>query len=139
MQGIVGFITGLLTIGGLVLPLVAVMPRSRPQGELVAVVHEAHSRKPVTNASIELLTLQNAIITTLIPKEGGRARYTLKEGVYRLRVTHPKYTAQIRQILVQPGQRAEIFFALTPIAPPSRVVRTEKVGSVRKFFRDLGL
>jgi hypothetical protein len=139
VQAIVGFVTGLVTIGGVILPLIGVMPRSRPQGELVAVVHDVRSRKPVVNATIEVLTLQDAIVTTLFSKDDG-ARYLLKQGGYRLRVTHPKYTTQVRQVLMQPGQRAQIYFALAPVAPPPpKVVTTEKVSTVKKLFRGIGL
>lgn len=141
VQTTVALITGLITIGGVILPLVGVMPVQHVHGEVVTVVRDAQSRRPVTNATIEIVTLDDAVITTLFSKEGGRARYLLKEGGYRLRVMHPKFNTQVRQIVIQPGQPAEIHFALAPIprSQPKAVAAPEKVGAVRRFFQNFGI
>ncbi len=77
-------------------------------GELVAVVQEAGSHRSVTDATIEVLTADNAIVATLKPDAGGRVTQELKEGVYVVRVSHPRYAADVRRIQVMARKTVEI-------------------------------
>jgi hypothetical protein len=64
--------------------------RPAKTGELVAVVQAAGSRRSVSDSTIEVLTTQNAIVATLTPDSTGRATKELTEGVYIVRVSHPR-------------------------------------------------
>ena len=91
--------------------------------------------------SLELLTPKDVLVT-MLSAPVGEARRQTKEGTYRLRVTHPRYSTETRQIQVQPGQTAEVFFRLTPRVPrrrlpanPAERVVNEGVDSLKKIFR----
>jgi PEGA domain-containing protein len=67
-------------------------------------------------------------VTMVPPAAGaGTAKTPMKEGAYRLRVKHPKYATESRQIYVLAGQTAQINVrpAPRPVAPPSPVAATE--------------
>jgi hypothetical protein len=110
-------------------------------GEIVATVRDAKSGKPIPDAALELLTPKDVLVT-MLSAPAGEARRQTKEGTYRLRATHPRYSSEVRQIQVQPGQTAEVLFRLTPKAtaippaanPAERVVN-EGVDSLKKIFR----
>ena len=140
LQAVVGVVTGLLSIGG---ALLAVPQFFRPTpdatvGQVVAIVEEAKTQKAITDARIEILTPQNALVTTLTPNYFGKARQSLEEGPYRLRVSHPRYAAEVRQIHVVKNRATEIHLQLrvgssSPIDHAERAVR-EGVGAVKRIF-----
>jgi hypothetical protein len=136
VQGLFGMAAALLSIGGAFGYFAPVRP---DRGEVLAIVQEARSGKPVADASVELLTLHDVLVTTLPPAAGaGSARGPMKEGTYRLRVTHPRYTTESRQIYVLAGQTAEIHVRLA--ARPAPPVTADKNGggpieSLKKLFR----
>jgi hypothetical protein len=103
-------------------------------GEVVAIVQDARTGKPVPDAAVEVLTLKDAVVTTLTPGALGQARGTLKEGTYRLRITHPRFVAEVRQVQVVAGQTSEVRLKLTPPAAKSNPVE-EAVGAVKKIFK----
>jgi carboxypeptidase family protein len=140
VQATLGIIAALLSIGGFLWAHFrpgAAVPAD--QGELVAIVQEAKTGKPVGDATVELLTPKDALITTL-PSTGGEGRRQVKEGTYRLRVTHPRYATEVRQIQVVAGQTAEIRIRLaprpiaSPLSPAERAVN-EGVEGLKKIFR----
>ena len=51
------------------------------------------------------LTPQNALVATLTPDATGRATHELKEGIYVVRVSHPKYAADVRRVQVRRRDR----------------------------------
>jgi hypothetical protein len=118
VQGICGTLAALISIGGAFGYLVPLQTRT-DRGEVLAIVQD-RSGKPVTGASVELLTLQDALVTMVPPAAGaGSAKVPTKEGTYRLRVMHPKYTTESRQIYVVAGQTAHVNMRLQPRpAPP---------------------
>lgn len=140
VQATLGIIAALLSIGGFLYgylrPAKAVAP---DQGVIVAIVQEAKSGRPVGDATVEVLTPKDALVTT-VPVTGGEGRRQLKEGAYRLRVTHPRYATEVRQIQVVAGQTAEIHLRLaprvtsTPLTPAERAVN-EGVEGLKKIFR----
>ena len=94
------------------------MKESRGEGgpldiEIVAVVQDARSGKAVTDATVEVLTPRDALVTTLGAADG-EARSQMKEGPYRLRVTHPRFAPEVRQIQVIAGQTTEVRVRLAP-------------------------
>lgn len=139
-QALVGILAGLLTISGAFVSLAGLTGRAPSvQGEIVAFVQDARSRKPVPDATVEILTREDALVTTISVEPSGRLTRRLKEGQYRLRVSHPGFGTEVRHIEVHAGQRSEVPIALAP-RPVARVVRSvsDTEGPVRKFFRDLG-
>lgn len=145
VQSIVGLTAGLVSIVGAAYSAVKLFEPPSQYGDVVAIVREAKTERPISDATIEILTPQQALVTTLTAANRGQARQRLKEGPYRLRVSHPKFGAEVRQIVVQSGQTAEVRVLLTqraggssPIGDASRAVN-EGVGAVKGFIRGLGL
>jgi hypothetical protein len=150
-QAIVGLLAGTLSIGGFVYSYMwaktALPPNS---GELIAVALDARTEQPIPNATLEVLTSKDALVTTLTPDANGRARQTIKEGNYRLRAGHPQFATEVRQIHVIGGNTAEIRVRLsprvarpaTPPPPPAGTAKTtpppnpieEGVTAVKKIF-----
>jgi len=114
-QSVVGLIAGLTSIAGAGYSAVQ-YARTPTVGEVLAVVRDARTDRPVRDATIEVLTAADTLVTTLRPADDGSARGALREGAYRMRASHPKLGADARDVQVIPGQIAEVRFQL---APPS--------------------
>jgi PEGA domain-containing protein len=144
LQGVAGTLAAIISIGGAFGYLVPFQTKS-DRGEVLAIVQEARTGKPVADATVELLTLHDLLVTTVPPAAGaGTAKTPMKEGTYRLRVVHPKYTTESRQIYVLAGQTAQIQLRLSPRpAPPPPPVVMEKpeppanspYENIKKLFR----
>ncbi len=136
-HSIIGIIAGCISISlGLYSYLhLSSKPAVPVVGDLVAVVQDARTGKPITDATVEILTLKDAVVTTLAPGTGGQARGKLKEGTYRLRVTHPRFIAETRQVQVVAGQISEVHLRLVPPPPPRAGPVDEAVGAVKKIFK----
>jgi len=106
-QAVVGTLAGIASIIGAAFSLVQ-FAHPANTGDLVAIVQAAGSRRSVTDATIEVLTTQNAIVATLTPDSTGRATQELTEGVYVVRVSHPRYAAEVRRVQVLPRQTVEV-------------------------------
>jgi hypothetical protein len=146
VQAIVGVLAGCLTIVGTLVSYTGLTkpPAAPVQGEIVAFVQLSNTHKPLPGATVEILTSQDAIVTTLSPEMDGRVTRKLKEGRYRLRVTHPNLVSETRHVEVHAGQQSQVRIGLVP-RPVPRVARAMTVttveqhpGAVRKFFKDLG-
>lgn len=144
-QALVGVTAGIISIAGAGYSAVQLLKPAPSFGEVVAIVREARSDKPVADATVELFTLHEALVTTLTSEKSGRVRQQVKEGPYRLRVSHPAFGAETRQVQVLPGQTAEVRISLTqraggasPIDQATRAVN-EGVGTARRILRGLGL
>ncbi len=109
VQTFIGIAAGILSITG---ALVAFLKPAPDKSELVAIVQDAKTEKAVSGATIEILTLQNAVVTTLTPDWYGKARCTLDEGHYRLRVSHPRYGAEVREVQLVSRQSTEVHVQL---------------------------
>jgi hypothetical protein len=141
VQAIFGLIAALLSIGGALYGYLR--PGRAPNtGDLLAVVQDARSGKSLTDATVEILTPRDALVTTL-GAANGEARSQMKEGPYRLRVSHPRFATEVRQIQVIAGQTTEVRVRLAPRAPtassplaPAERAVTEGVDTLRrKVFR----
>jgi hypothetical protein len=145
VQAVVGVLAGCLTIVGTLVSYTGLTKPPTPvQGEIVALVQLANNHKPLPSATVEILTAQDAIVTTLTPEADGRITRKLKEGRYRLRVTHPNLVPETRYVEVHAGQQSQIKVALVPRQAPrpaasvASVTVIEQPSSLRKFFKDLG-
>ena len=145
VQAILGIIAATLSIAG---ALYGYLRPAKPPstGEITLVVQDAKTSKAVPDATFEVHTAMGALVATL-PAAGGQARQALKEGQYRLRVSHPKFASETRQVQVIAGQTQEIHLRLTPktsvgagggpAGPVEGVGRAvdESVEKVKKIFR----
>ena len=136
-QAIVGITAGFLSIGATVWGILFAT-RAPRSGEIVLIVQEARSDKPLAAATVELLTPKDALITTLVTTEG-QARQKLAEGTYRLRVSHPGFTTEVRQIQVVPGQNQEIRVRLAarPVERASSGARASPLDKASEGLRKL--
>ena len=144
VQTVVGIIAGVLTIGGGFLSFSGFTAPAAlaQQGDFIAVVEDMRSSKPIPYATVDIFTAQDAIVTTVKLEADGRLTRRLKDGRYRLRVAHPSFVTEVRQVEVHAGQRSDIHIALTPRpAAAPRVTKasvvTEEPSAVGKFFRSL--
>jgi len=106
-HALVGTLAGIASIAGAVLSLVQ-FAHPASTGDLVAIVQTVGARGSVTDATVEVLTTQNALVATLTPDATGRVSQELREGVYVVRVSHPRYAADVRRIQVLPRQTVEV-------------------------------
>jgi hypothetical protein len=139
VQATLGIIAALLSIGGFLYGyLRPARATLADKGEIVAIVQDK-TGKPVGDATVEVLTPKDALVTS-VASTGGEAKRQLKEGTYRLRVTHPRFATEVRQIQVVAGQTAEIQVRLapralsTPATPAERAVN-QGVEGLKKIFR----
>ena len=134
-QAVVGTMAGIISITGAGFSVVQFV-RPGNTGNLVAVVQAAGSRGSVTDATIEVLTTQDAVVATLTPDSTGRATQQLAEGVYVVRVSHPRYAPAVRRVHVMPRQTVEMRASLQPgsSSPIKRAV-DGGVNAVRKTLR----
>ncbi|SRR5258706_7468050 len=141
VQAIFGITAALLSIGGALYGYLR-PGRAPHMGEVVAIVQDARSGKPVTDALVEILTPKDALVTTL-PATTGEARSQMKEGPYRLRVTHPRLGPEVRQIQVIAGQTTQVQVRLgpraaaSPLTPAERAVSEGVDALKKKVFRSV--
>ena len=133
-QAIVGITAGFISIGVGLYSYYHQRPVVPVTGEVVAIVQDARTGRPVADAAVEVLTLKNAVVTTLTPGAEGQARGKLKEGTYRLRVTHPRFSAEVRQVEVVAGQTAQVRLRLAQSSSRASPV-DEAVGAVKKILK----
>ncbi len=120
IQAMVGVAAGLITITGSIVSLAGLHERPPVLGEMIAVIQDMRERAPLPEATVEILTAQDALVTTLTAPSDGRVARRLKEGKYRVRVSHPQFMPQIRQIEVSSGERSELRVSLAPRPAPPR-------------------
>ena len=110
-------------------------------GELLTVVRD-RGQTPLSDAQIEVLTLQDAPVASFYAAAPPGGPRVLKEGTYRLRVSHPKYVTETRMVQVIAGHTSEVRFKLgprlaasspAPTAPSSTV---SPVNDARRFVMD---
>jgi len=75
-------------------------------------------------------------VATLTPDSTGRVTQELLEGVYVVRVSHPRYAPEVRRVHVLPRQTVEMRASLQPgsSSPIKRAVNGG-VNAVRKTLR----
>jgi len=125
-QSVVGLVAGITSICGALYSAVEHWQPIPRLGDVVAVVRDGHTERPLPGATVEVLTPEDALVTTLTPAGDGRAETRLREGTYRLRAIHPQRGEETRDVEVLPGQTAEVRFQLAreDAAPVRRGART---------------
>ena len=116
VQAVVGTLAGITSVVGAGFSLVQ-FARPANTGDLVTIVQAAGSRGNVTDATIEVLTPENTIVATLTPDSSGRVTKELTEGVYVVRVSHPRYAPEVRRVQVIPRQTVEMRASLKAGSP----------------------
>lgn len=129
----VGLVAGLLSIVGALLAMPGYFQPAVGKGEVVTIIMDAKTEKAVSNATVEILTLNNAVVTTLQTGLFGKASHVLDEGQYRVRVNHPKFGGEIRHVQVLSGQSAQIQIRLRAGGAPLRVIG-DGVNAVKRIF-----
>jgi hypothetical protein len=114
IQAVVGLVAGLTSIVGAAYSAVGLFGPATPTGEIVAVVRDAESQRPVGDATIEILTPANGLVTAVPQDADGRAHREIAPGMYRVRVAHPRYATASREIHVAPDGVAEMHVNLEP-------------------------
>jgi hypothetical protein len=109
VQTIVGLTAATISIAGAVVTFFKPAP---DKGKLVAIVQDAKTEKAVSDATIEVLTPTDAIVTTLKPNWFGEAHCNLDEGQYRLRVSHPRYLSETREVRLIASHDTEVHVQL---------------------------
>ena len=109
VQTFVGLAAGIISITG---ALVAFFKSAPDKGKLVAIVLDAKTEQAVSEATIEVLTPADELVTTLKPNWSGEAHCTLDEGRYRLRVSHPGYVSEVREVRLISSQNTEVHVQL---------------------------
>ena len=134
-QTFVGLAAGTISIVGALLAVSShFFTPALGKGDLVAVIVDAKTEKAVSSATVEILTLNNAVVTTTSSGFFGKANSTLAEGQYRLRVKHPKFGAEIRHVQIVSGQTAEIRIPLHSGASAPLEAISDGVSAVKRLF-----
>ena len=105
LQTFVGLAAGILSITG---GLATYLKPAPDKAVLMAIVQDAKTAKAVSDATIEILTPQDALVKTLTPDWFGKARCTLDVGRYRLRVSHPGYRDEVRVVQLISRESTEV-------------------------------
>ena len=87
LQTVVGLLAGLSSIGGAMYSGVTYLT-APGQGEVAGARARGRTERPIRDATVEYLTPEDGLLTTLAPAADGWTRYPLREGGYRVRVTH---------------------------------------------------
>jgi hypothetical protein len=136
LQTVVALLAGLSSIGGAMYSGVTYLA-APGQGEVAVLVQEDRTDRPLRDATVEILTSEDGLLTTLAPAADGWIRYPLREGGYHVRVTY--LGAETRQVEVRSGQTAEQRFRM-PTGESARAERSRRGrGAVSGFFSRLGL
>ena len=120
VQTIIGLAAGLLSIS---FSLAALLKPASNKAELVAVVQDGKTEKALSDAMVEVLTTEDAVISSMKPDWSGKARFNLDEGRYRIRVSHPKYHSEVRDVQLVSKEKTEIRLQLRSGAPMDTVRR----------------
>jgi len=120
IQTVVGLTAGILSI---TFSLAAFFRPASNKAELVAIVQDSKTEKAVSDAVLEVFTPSDALIATLNPDGSGKVRYKLEEGHYRLRVSHPRYRPEVRDVQLVSKETTEIRVQMRAGAPLDPVRR----------------
>src|SRR5262245_39068752 len=144
-QSMIGLVAGLFSVIGGVYTAVQYFSRTPETGELVAVIHDDRTDRPVNGPSVEIHSIDDAVLTTLWPGDG-QARTSLREGTCRVRITHPRYSPETCRVQIGVCRTAEVWVRLSPrgsgsgapavVTEGTRAVN-QGVSAVRRLFENL--
>ena len=135
VQAVIGTLAGIISIGGAAFSVVHA-GRATNTGDLVAIVRAPGGRVSVPDATVEVLTTANAVVATLTSDATGRVAHELPEGVYVVRISHPRYAAEVRRVQVLPRQTVEIRASLRAgSSAPTEHTLGNTVSAIKRAFR----
>ncbi len=108
LQTFVSLAAGIVSITGALVAIPNFFKQGPGKGELVAIVQEAKTAKALPDATIEILTPQGALVETLTPNSSGKASCALQEGHFRVRVSHPRFAGEVREVQVVPRRSTQV-------------------------------
>ena len=123
LQSFVGLAAGIVSITGALVAIPGFFKPAPGKGELVTIVQDAKTEKAVSDATIEILTPQGALVMTLTPNSFGKAHCALDEGHFRVRVSHPRFGDEVREVQVVTTQVTEVRVQLRAATSLRRAVR----------------
>src|SRR5437870_5434577 len=112
-------------------------------GEMRIVVRAEKGGRPLPGSTIDIVTADEALVTTLTTGGDGSARQPGREGTYRLRVAAPRFETQTRNVRVASATAADVRFDLARREDegPAALDRSRSgpvsrgVGAAERFFR----
>jgi hypothetical protein len=135
VQAVVGTLAGIISIGGAAFSVVHA-GRATNTGDLVAIVRAPGGRVSVPDATVEVLTTANAVVATLTSDPTGRVEHELPEGVYLVRISHPRYAAEVRRVQVLPRQTVEVRASLRAgSSSPTDHALGNTMSAIKRAFR----
>jgi hypothetical protein len=129
LQTFVSLAAGLVSIAGALIAIPNFFKPAHGKGELVAIVQDAKTDKVMSDATIEILTAQGVLVTTLTPNSSGKASCTLDEGRFRVRVSHPGFGGEVREVQVVSRESTQIRVQLRASTSSTSFPRT-----IRRLF-----
>jgi hypothetical protein len=108
LQTLVSLAAGLVSITGALIAIPNLFKSVNGKGELVTIVQDARTGKALSDATVEILTPQGALVATLTPNSSGEASCKLDPGRFRVHVSHPQLGDQTREVQVVSSQSTEI-------------------------------
>lgn len=123
LQTFVSLAAGIVSITGALVAIPNFFKPAPGKGELVAIVQDAKTEKAVPDATIEILTPQGVLVTTLTPNSSGKASCALDEGHFRVRVSHPRFGNEVRDVQVVSRASAQVHVQLRASASLPRTIR----------------
>ena len=126
VQTLVSLTAGLVSITGALIAIPNFFKSVHGKGELVTIVQDAKTGKALSDATIEILTPQGALIATATPNASGTATSKLDPGHFRVHVSHPQLGDQTREVQVVSSQSTEIRVQLRASSSFPR--------SIKRFF-----
>jgi len=125
LQSIVALVAGVSSIAGGAYSAVLTFRADPSPGELVAVVRDAATARPVRAAVVEVMTPANVLVTTMTPGDDGLARRAVVPGPYRVRVVHPDFDETVRDVQVVSDGTAELHLLLARRPRSSQTANAE--------------
>ena len=89
IQSVVAILAGVVSVVGAAGSVVQ-FTRPSQMGSAVVVVRAAGSQRGLADATVEVLTTDNALVATLKADAEGRVTQNLREGVYLVRVSRSR-------------------------------------------------
>ena len=123
LQTFVSLAAGLVSITGALVAIPNFFKSHSGKGELVAIVQDAKTDKALSGATIEILTPQGVLVNRLSPGSSGTASCALDEGRFRVRVSHPGFGGEVRDVQVHSRESTQVRVHLRSTSSVPRPLR----------------
>src|SRR5262245_60269155 len=123
LQTFVSLAAGLVSITGALVAIPNFFKPGPGKGELVAIVQDAKTDKALYGATIEILSSEGVLVTTLSPNSSGKASCMLNQGRFRVRVSHPGFGGEVREVQVVSRESTQVRVQMRASSPVPRSIR----------------